>query len=45
LHNLQLFITASLESAGVVKNITFVTCEDEFVLGVVPVLATLQAGS
>ena len=43
LHNLQLSSISSLESAGVVENITGVVCEDEFVLDVV--LATLQVES
>ena len=43
LHNPQLFLTARLESAGVVENITFMICEDEFVLDVV--FTTLQVGS
>ena len=42
LHKLQLVFASSLESTGVVENITGVICEDEFVLDVV--LATLQVG-
>jgi hypothetical protein len=40
LHDLQLVVTASLESARVVENITFMIRKDEFVLDVV--LATLH---
>jgi hypothetical protein len=42
LHDVQLIFTASLKSARVVENITFMTTEYDFVLDVV--LATLQAG-
>jgi len=35
LHNLQLFFTSSLESSGVVENITMMLCEGNFVLDVV----------
>jgi len=43
LHKLQLVYTASLNSAGVVEDITDVICKDEFVLDAVK--TTLQAGS
>jgi len=43
LHDLQLLFTSSLESSGVVENITIMLCEGNFVLDVVH--ATLRAGS
>jgi hypothetical protein len=43
LDSLQLVFTASLKSAGVMENISFVIREDEFILNVV--MATLSTGS
>jgi hypothetical protein len=43
LHNLQLCFIPSLESSGVMENITIVVCEGNFVLDVVQ--ATLRVGS
>jgi hypothetical protein len=43
LHELQLVYTASLKPARVVEDITFVICEDEFVLDAVK--TTLQVES
>jgi hypothetical protein len=40
LHNLQLVVTATLESAGVVEDITVMTRKNKFVLDVM--LATLH---
>jgi hypothetical protein len=34
LHDLQLVFTSGLESPGVVKNITVMICEDQFVLDI-----------
>jgi hypothetical protein len=43
LHDLQLLFTSSLESSGVVENITTVLCKGDFVLDVVQ--AALRVGS
>jgi len=43
LDSLQLVVTASLKSAGVVENVSVVVREDEFILDVV--MPTLSAGS
>ena len=40
MHDLQLILTTSLESAGVVENITIMVIENEFVIDIVE--ATLQ---
>ena len=42
LYNFQFVFAARLKSAGVVKNVAIMVCEDEFVIDVV--FTTLQAG-
>ena len=42
LDSLEFVFTARLKSAGVVKNISMMVCEDEFILNVM--VATLPAG-
>jgi hypothetical protein len=43
LHDLQLVLTASFKSTGVMENITAMICKDELIVDAV--LTTLQEGS